>query len=126
MQRKRPWPKRPRPRKLDHPRRTDKLSRSLYKTAKHKRTLNATLSKKWKLLKNSSANDSDIKDCVLNLSSCPISTVQLSVLSKGLTFIPKPNTWLLETYSKTDGYTARLYGKDMFVWLPTDTASMHV
>jgi len=32
----------------------------------------------------------DIKDCVLNLSSSPISTDELSVLSKGLRFIPKP------------------------------------
>ena len=55
----------------------------------HKRILNTKLSKKRKLLKNLS-NDSDIKDCVLNLSSCPISANELSVLSKGLTFIPKP------------------------------------
>ena len=27
---------------------------------------------------------------------------------------------------KTDGNTARLYSKDAFVWLPTDTASTHV
>ena len=26
----------------------------------------------------------------------------------------------------TDGNTACLYGKDVLVWLPTDTASMHV
>ena len=89
IQRKRPRLKRPRPRKLEnHPRRPDKLSRSIYKLAKHKRILNAKLSKKRKLLKNSSTNDMDIKDCVLNSSSSPISTDELSVLSKGLTFIP--------------------------------------
>ena len=39
-------------------------------------------------------------DCALNLSS-PISTDELSVLSKGLTFIPKPKHMDIKTCLKT-------------------------
>ena len=85
IQRKRPRLKRPRLRKLEnHLRRPDKLSRSIHKLDKHKRILNAKLFKKRKLLRNSSTNDSDIKDPALNLSSSPISTDELSVQGKGL------------------------------------------
>ena len=110
IQRKRPRLKRPRLRKLEnHPRRPDKLSRSIYKLAKHKRILNAKLSKKRKLLKNSSTNDSDIKDCVLNLSSSPISTDELSVLSKGLTFIPKPKHMdIRDLFKDTKQFAAKM------------------
>ena len=57
------------------------------KLSLHKGHTNAKLAFKRKLFKPSTHC---IADCVLNLSTAVISKLEISVLSKGLTFIPKP------------------------------------
>jgi len=64
------------------------------------RHTNAKLAFKRKLFKPSTHC---ITDCVLNLSTAVISKLEISVLSKGLTFIPKPK---------------RMDIKDLFTFIP--------
>ena len=67
--------------------RPSKWSRRAMKLSVHKRYTNAKLAFKRKLSKPSAHC---IADCALNLSTAVISTLEILVLSKGLTFIPKP------------------------------------
>ena len=91
IQRKRPRLKRPRLRKIEnHLRRPDKLSRSIYKLAKHKRILNAKLSKKRRLLKNSSTNDHIISNTIRIVE---IVQIQVSAASQLNRLSPIICTW---------------------------------
>ena len=69
------------------PPKTTETDEESYELSLHKRHTNAKLAFKRKLFKPSTHC---ITDCVLNLSTAVISKLEISVLSKGLTFIPKP------------------------------------